>query len=74
MADWRDKAACRNADPNLFFPEGDLFKTQEALEICRGCTVRAECLEDTPPDDKYSIRAGLTPWHRARLRGKEQVA
>lgn len=47
--DWRKKAACRDEDPELFFPIGDsTFAAQhqirEALAVCGGCEVRQECL------------------------------
>jgi WhiB family redox-sensing transcriptional regulator len=45
---WRALAACRSADPELFFPisESGLFIAQvaEAKAICAGCRVRRECL------------------------------
>lgn len=50
MADYRDRARCRNEDPELFYPlgEGRAFTEQiaEAKEVCGACPVRAECLED----------------------------
>ena len=37
-------AACRTADPALFFPEpGDTGAEAQALAICAGCPVRAQC-------------------------------
>jgi hypothetical protein len=37
-------AACRTADPTLFFPEpGDTGAEAQALAVCAGCTVRAKC-------------------------------
>lgn len=46
---WRDSAACRTADPELFFPigTGDVALAQEraALVVCRRCPVREECLQ-----------------------------
>ena len=46
--DWRDAAACRDADPELFFPDGDLgsarVQVKMAKLICRGCPVSATCL------------------------------
>src|SRR6516225_4650338 len=43
--DWRDQAACRNADQELFFPDGDTgsarARVKTARLICRGCPVRA---------------------------------
>ncbi len=46
--DWRADAACRDADPELFFPDGDIRSTRVHLKmaklICRGCLVSATCL------------------------------
>ena len=50
---WRDYAACRGADPDLFFPPEDGGKAQarKAKAICAACPVRRECLE-------YALRHG----------------
>ncbi|MFE7245880.1 WhiB family transcriptional regulator [Streptomyces sp. NPDC057580] len=49
MENWRMHAACRDEDPDLFFPIGStgpaLVQTDEAKEVCRGCPVREQCLE-----------------------------
>jgi WhiB family transcriptional regulator, redox-sensing transcriptional regulator len=38
------RAACRTADPVLFFPEpGDTAAEAQALTVCAGCPVRAQC-------------------------------
>jgi WhiB family transcriptional regulator, redox-sensing transcriptional regulator len=48
LSDWRDRAACRHADPELFFPistDGpSLDQTRHAKRVCAGCPVRAACL------------------------------
>ena len=45
---WRSAAACRFADPDLFFPVSSsgraLEQVAEAKAICAGCPVRPECL------------------------------
>ena len=47
--DWRELAACRDADPELFFPIGGagpaLGQVAQAKQICAGCAVQARCLE-----------------------------
>jgi WhiB family redox-sensing transcriptional regulator len=47
-ADWRLAAACRSADPELFFPISSsgpaLAQIAAAKAICAGCRVRRECL------------------------------
>jgi WhiB family redox-sensing transcriptional regulator len=47
-ANWRDDAACRDADPELFFPIGTagpaLREIGEAKRICRCCPVQTRCL------------------------------
>jgi WhiB family redox-sensing transcriptional regulator len=46
--DWRDNAACRDADPDLFFPIGTagpaLRQVQEAIGICQTCPIQVRCL------------------------------
>ena len=45
---WRDAAACRDADPDLFFPIGTagpaLRQIDEAKRICRACPAQTACL------------------------------
>lgn len=47
-AHWHRAAACRHADPELFFPEGTagpaLRQAEEAKRVCMACPVRADCL------------------------------
>jgi WhiB family redox-sensing transcriptional regulator len=46
--DWRHRAACRDEDPELFFPVGTsgpaLLQIAEAKIACRRCPVSTECL------------------------------
>ncbi|WP_406151267.1 WhiB family transcriptional regulator [Streptomyces sp. NBC_01012] len=48
MDDWRTHAACREEDPDLFFPIGSggpaLLQTQEAKAVCGACPVQERCL------------------------------
>lgn len=47
--DWRHKAACRDEDPELFFPIGNtgpaVNQIDAAKAICRICSVTTECLQ-----------------------------
>lgn len=47
-ANWRLRAACRDADPELFFPIGTagpgLRQIDEAIRLCGTCPAQAECL------------------------------
>lgn len=49
MSYFRDHAACRDTDPELFFPVGEsgpaLRQTRMAQAVCAGCPVAADCLE-----------------------------
>jgi WhiB family transcriptional regulator, redox-sensing transcriptional regulator len=46
---WIEHARCIGEDPELFFPIGTtgpaIEQTERAIEVCRDCPVRAECLE-----------------------------
>jgi WhiB family redox-sensing transcriptional regulator len=47
-ANWRDDAACRHADPDLFFPIATagpaLDQIDQAKRICHACRVQQGCL------------------------------
>ena len=47
--DWRERAACLNADPELFFPVGNtgpaIAQIAEAKTVCRSCSVVDVCLK-----------------------------
>ena len=47
--DWRDRAACLEEDPELFFPIGNtgpaLLQIEQAKTVCRRCDVRDTCLQ-----------------------------
>ncbi|GAA4240527.1 WhiB family transcriptional regulator [Actinomadura meridiana] len=46
--DWRHRAACRDVDPELFFPIGNtgpaILQIEEAKQVCRRCDVSGACL------------------------------
>lgn len=70
MGGWRDRAACRDADTNLFFPgwgQADSAATRLALAYCEVCPVREECLE-AGLRERYGIWGGLTVRQRVRRR------
>ncbi len=52
----RDDAACRDYDPDLFFPEGTagpaLAQAERAKLVCQACPVRVKCLG-------FALRQGL---------------
>jgi WhiB family redox-sensing transcriptional regulator len=78
--DWRQDAACRDADPELFFPDqGQLPQTARAKEVCASCAVRGPCLDHAlhgplARDDRHGIFAGTTARDRTRLRGRPAMA
>lgn len=75
MIDWTDHAACRNHDPEIWFPpvleSGGAARTHpqvtRAVEICRQCPVIAECLEWAQETRvRHGIWGGLIPADRVR--------
>ena len=48
-AEWRDRAACRSTDPDLFFPVGTtgpaISQIESAKAVCRTCPSLDPCLE-----------------------------
>jgi WhiB family redox-sensing transcriptional regulator len=71
--DWRERAACRDEDPELFFPLSDkgpgARQADEAKVVCARCPVRERCLGyalDHGLD--HGIFGGLTETERRGLR------
>jgi WhiB family redox-sensing transcriptional regulator len=70
---WRSAAACRSADPDLFFPISDSGPAREeaakARAICATCQVRRECLAFALRTEQvHGIWGGTTEHERAAAR------
>ncbi|WP_327312297.1 WhiB family transcriptional regulator [Streptomyces sp. NBC_01235] len=73
MDDWRQHAACRREDPDLFFPIGTsgpaLLQTEQAKAVCRRCPVREPCLEwAMETDQTLGVWGGTDEAERRALR------
>jgi Transcription factor WhiB len=72
---WLDLAACRDSDPELFFPErGEQAKAQAAKQVCAACQVQPQCRDlavraASSREEDHGIFAGTTPHQRSGLRG-----
>ncbi|MFC9753008.1 WhiB family transcriptional regulator [Streptomyces sp. NPDC056921] len=70
--EWMDQALCAQVDPDLWFPEGSGQHAREALQLCSGCSVRAECgefaqaVEDASEGRRYGAWGGLSARQRHR--------
>jgi WhiB family transcriptional regulator, redox-sensing transcriptional regulator len=70
------RAACRDVDPDLFFPVGKsgpaLLQIDEAKQVCRRCPVLAECLTWALERPKQQgVCGGTTEDERAAVRRGE---
>jgi WhiB family redox-sensing transcriptional regulator len=79
LMDWRHRAACREEDPELFFPIGNtgpaLLQIEEAKAVCMRCDVRDACLQwalDTGQD--AGVWGGLSEDERRALRRRNARA
>jgi len=73
-ATWRDEAACKGLDTDIFFPASDA-EAGPAKLICAGCPVRAECLEwALLSRQEDGVWGGLTDNERRRLRRRRRDA
>lgn len=77
--DWRAKAACRDKDPELFFPVGNTGaayqQIEEAKAVCRTCKATDACLKcalDTNQD--YGVWGGLSEDERRALKRRAMRA
>jgi WhiB family redox-sensing transcriptional regulator len=71
--DWRLAAACRDLDPDLFFPVGatgpSVGQIAEAKQVCDACPVQRNCLSWAIKHyQAYGIWGGTTERERQALR------
>lgn len=75
---WRQRAACKGLDPNLFFPAGerneeDVERTRQAKAICGCCPMRSACLEFAlAGHEQWGIWGGTTAVERRAIASSRQ--
>ncbi|MFD8724982.1 WhiB family transcriptional regulator [Streptomyces sp. NPDC059629] len=79
MDDWREHAACRAEDPDLFFPIGttgpSLHQTRRAKAVCERCPAREPCLRwAMETEQTVGIWGGTTEAERRLLARRQQPA
>ncbi len=76
--DWRDYSACRDTDPDLFFPVGTTGPAIEQIEtakaVCRACDVQRACLEYALVTNQDSGIWGGTSEEERRTLRRQYVA
>ena len=78
---WRDRAACRGINPEIFYPHagsprGRVTKASKALalSLCAECGVVTPCLDfalSTPLNQDFGIWGGTTAGQRDKMRRKK---
>jgi WhiB family redox-sensing transcriptional regulator len=64
---WRQRAACRGVDPDIFYPVSD-EEAEEAKAICAECAVRQPCLEYALANrERDGVWGGATERERRRI-------
>ena len=65
--DWRDNAACKGMDTNVFMPE-TRTQTREAVVICAGCLAVKDCLKYALNNEiRFGIWGGKTDRERRQI-------
>jgi WhiB family redox-sensing transcriptional regulator len=76
--DWRDHSACRDTDPDLFFPVGTTGPAIEQIEnakaVCHQCEVQRACLEYALVTNQDSGIWGGTSEEERRVLRRQYVA
>lgn len=75
---WRELAACRDTDPDLFFPVGTTGPAIEQIEaakrVCMECEAREPCLEFALSTNQDSGIWGATSEEERRKLRRQWVA
>lgn len=74
---WRDRAACREVDPELFFPVGTdgpaLAQIAQAKAVCARCPVIGQCLSFALAAISEGVAGGLSAEERRALRVRHRA-
>jgi WhiB family redox-sensing transcriptional regulator len=73
LPDWRHDAACRDLDPELFFPEGTagpaVTQAEQAKQVCESCPAGSPCLDFALRHSlDYGVWGGVTAEERRFMR------
>lgn len=76
---WRNDAACRDTDPDLFFPVGTtgpaIDQIRSAKQVCSECLVREPCLEYALQSNQDSgVWGGTSEEERRAIRRQRAAA
>lgn len=76
---WRNRAACLNEDPELFFPIGNTgparLQIQQAKAVCHRCEVSEPCLSLAIESDRDTgVFGGLSDEERRSLKRRNARA
>jgi WhiB family redox-sensing transcriptional regulator len=76
---WRQEAACRDTDPDLFFPVGTtgpaIEQIRSAKQVCGECLVREPCLEYALQSNQDSgVWGGTSEEERRAIRRQRAAA
>ena len=64
---WRQSAACRGVDPDIFYPASE-EEADEAKSVCAQCNVRQACLEHAlTARERDGVWGGATEKERRRI-------
>jgi WhiB family redox-sensing transcriptional regulator len=65
---WQDRAACKDADSNLFL-SGVTSRVEQAKKICATCSVVQDCLEFAIRNEDFEphVYGGMTGAERRRV-------
>lgn len=65
---WRHEAACKDLDPDDFFPPAGV-DTTPIKDLCRSCPVRLPCLDFAlNTNQQHGIWGGLSERERRRIK------
>jgi WhiB family redox-sensing transcriptional regulator len=76
---WRNRAACLDENPELFFPLGNahcaLLRIEKANAVCRRCTVAEGCLKSAMESGQDTgVWGGLSQDERHALQRRKARA
>lgn len=75
--EWFKSASCSREDPEMFFPQRAKSKAEaDAMQVCRECPVRQECLDYAlEHEERFGVWGGVSERERKamlRRRSREQ--